>query len=239
MHSFFSSCRHSSSFTLMYNVYEIPQVTVFIIHFHASLSWCNPNDLNYIRRHRNYSNLNYWIQSVYFSKNLRISCQPFPSSSHVSTNFTLNFSALFLFSCPFSLRHKSIIRLISIPTASRVPSAAIPFLARGLRPFPPVLTWKSSKATLRFSVKCAAELGWSATMGQQILRKRWVRAINRRKKPYKGTPLPRDSVTPLNPPWVTNHPVACSRRILLLSQGMLKNRNIIPGDLKLIAVVTM
>jgi hypothetical protein len=27
-------------------------------------------------------------------------------------------------------------------------------------------------------------------------------------KLYKGTPLPRDSVTPLKPPWVMNHPVA-------------------------------
>jgi hypothetical protein len=99
-----------------------------------------------------------------------ISCLAIPSSSHVCANFTLSRSALFLISCPFSLRHKSIVCRISIPTASRVPSATSPFLARGLRPSP-VLTWKSSKATLRFSVRCTAAAGWSALMGQQILRK--------------------------------------------------------------------
>ena len=107
---------------------------------------------------------------VYLCKNLRISCLAFPFSSHVCANFTLSCLALFLISCPFSLRHRSIVCRSSIPTASRVPFATIPFLATGLRP-PPVLTWKSSKATLRFSVRCAAATGWSAEMGQQILRK--------------------------------------------------------------------
>ena len=109
---------------------------------------------------------------VYLSKNLRISCLAIPSSSHVCANFILNGSAFLLISSPFSLRHRSIVCRISIPTASRVPSATSPFLAlaRGLRPFSPVLTWKSSKATLRFSVICAAPVGWSAAKGQQILR---------------------------------------------------------------------
>ena len=105
---------------------------------------------------------------VYLCKNLRISCLAVPSSPHAFANFSLSSSALLLITRPFSLRHKSIVCRISIPTASRVPSAASPFLARGLRPFP-VLTWKSSKATLRFSVRCAAAAGWSAVMGQQIL----------------------------------------------------------------------
>jgi hypothetical protein len=52
--------------------------------------------------------------------------------------------------------------------ASLVPAAASPFLCKGLRPSP-VLTWKSSKATLRFSVRCAAAIGWSEPNGQQIL----------------------------------------------------------------------
>ena len=108
---------------------------------------------------------------VYLCKNLRISCLAIPSSSHVCANFILNCSAFLLISSPFSLRHRSIVCRISIPTASRVPSAASPFLARGLRPSPPVLTWKSSKATLRFSVRCAAAAGWSAEKGQQILQK--------------------------------------------------------------------
>ena len=52
--------------------------------------------------------------------------------------------------------------------ASRDPAATSPFLCKGLRPFP-VLTWMSSKATFRFSVRCAAAIGWSEPKGQQIL----------------------------------------------------------------------
>ena len=107
---------------------------------------------------------------VYLCKNFRISCLAVPSSSHAFANFTLSFSALLLSSWPFSLRHESIICRASIPTASRVPAGTSPFLCRGLRPCP-VLTWKSSKATLRFSVRCAAAIGWSEPKGQQILRK--------------------------------------------------------------------
>ena len=108
---------------------------------------------------------------VYLCKILRISCLAIPFSSHVWANFTLSCLALLFIFCPFSPRHRSIVCRNSMPTASRVPFAAIPFLATGLRP-PPVLTWKSSKATLRFSVRCAAAAGWSAEMGQQILRER-------------------------------------------------------------------
>ena len=140
-----------------------------------SLEFLNPFGrwlLCHSKRHR----LEAWsIQSktqVYLSKNLRISCLAIPSSSHVCANFILSCSAFLLISSPFSLRHRSTVCRISIPTASRVPSAVSPFLAlaRGLRPFSPVLTWKSSKATLRFSVRCAAAAGWSAAKGQQILR---------------------------------------------------------------------
>ena len=77
---------------------------------------------------------------VYLCKTLRISCRAVPSSSHAFANFTLSCSAFLLISCPFSLRHRSIVCRISIPTASRVPSAVSPFLASGLRPSP-VLTW--------------------------------------------------------------------------------------------------
>ena len=137
-----------------------------------------------------------------------------PSSSHDFANFILSFSALLLITCPLSLRHRSIVCRISTPTASRVPSATSPFLARGLRPFP-VLTWKSSKATLRFSVRCAAAAGWSTENGQQILRKgKHQHELFISGKAYNGTPLPRDSITLLKPPWETNHPVAC-RSILL------------------------
>ena len=145
---------------------------------------------------------------------LRISCLAIPSSSHAFANFSLSFSALLLITCPLSLRHRSIVCLISIPTASRVPSATNPFLARGLRPFP-VLTWKSSKATLRFSVRCAAAAGWSTEKGQQILRNVNAKmSYKSRGKAYNGMPLPRDSITLLKPLWETNHPVAC-RSILL------------------------
>ena len=108
---------------------------------------------------------------VYLCKKLRISCLAMPSSSHAFANLTLSFSALLLSSWPFSLRHKSIICRASIPTASRVPAGTSPFLCKGLRPSP-VLIWKSSKATLRFSVRCAAAIGWSEPKGQQILRKK-------------------------------------------------------------------
>ena len=107
---------------------------------------------------------------AYLCKNLRISSLAAPSSSHAFENSTFNFSALFLTSCPFSLRHRSIVCRTSIPTASRVPTGVSPFLCRGLRPSP-LLTWKSSKAAWRFSVRCAAAAGWSPRSGQQILRK--------------------------------------------------------------------
>ena len=110
-------------------------------------------------------------REVYLCKNLRNSCLAIPSSSHACANFTLSCSALHLISCPFSPRQRSITCRISIPTASRVPSGATPFLARGLR-MCPVLTWKNSKATLRLSERYAAFKGWSAATGQQILRKR-------------------------------------------------------------------
>lgn len=110
----------------------------------------------------------YLKAQVYLSKNLWISCLAIPPSSHAFANFTLSFSALLRNSLPFSLRHKSIIWRVSIPTASRVPAGTSPFLCNGLRPCP-VLTWKSSKAALRFSVRCAAAIGWSEPKGQQIL----------------------------------------------------------------------
>ena len=122
---------------------------------------------------------------VYLCKKLRISCLATPSSSHAFSISTFTFSTLLLSSSPFSLRHRSMVCFISIPTAWRhVPSgssgalaaaaaaaaaSSSPFLATGpLRPCP-VLTWKSSKATLRFSVTCAAATGWSKLKGQQIL----------------------------------------------------------------------
>ena len=135
---------------------------------------------------------------AYLCKNLRISCLAIPSSSHVCANFTLNCSALLLISCPFSLRHRSMVCRISMPTASRVPSAARPFLARGLRPLSPVLTWKSSKATLRFSEICADTAGWSAVIGQQILPKGKYQdelVINRRKTLQRDTTPKRFSNT--------------------------------------------
>jgi hypothetical protein len=105
---------------------------------------------------------------AYLRKNLRISCLAAPSSSHAFANSTFSFSALLLTSCPFSLRHRSIVCRTSIPTASRVPVGISPFLCRGLRPSP-LLTWKSSKAAWRFSVTCEAAAGWSPRIGQQIL----------------------------------------------------------------------
>ena len=165
---------------------------------------------------------------VYLCKKLRISCLAAPSSSHAFLIFTLSFSTLLLNSCPFSLRHRSIVCFISIPTAWRVPSSASPFLATGpLRPCP-VLTWKSSKATLRFSVMCAAATGWSKLKGQQILRKEGggikYRDQEIKKKPYKGIPLPRDSVTLLKPPCVINHPVAY--------ENILNTKHSDPGQVK-------
>ena len=105
---------------------------------------------------------------IYLCTKSRISCLATPSSSHALANFTLIVSAFFLNSCPFSLRHKSIVCRISIPTASRVPFGVSPFLWMRCRPSP-VLTWNSSKATWRFSVACAAAAGWSEQKGQQIL----------------------------------------------------------------------
>ena len=98
------------------------------------------------------------ILQVYLCKNLRISCLASPSSSHAFANSTLIFSALLLISCPFSLRHRSIVCRTSIPTASRDPAGVSPFLCKGLRPSP-LLTWKSSKAAWRFSVTCTAATG--------------------------------------------------------------------------------
>jgi hypothetical protein len=149
--------------------------------------------------------------SIYLCKNLRISCLAAPSSSHAFANFTFNFSALLLISCPFSLRHRSIVCRTSIPTASRDPAGVIPFLYRGLRPSP-LLTWKSSKPAWRFSVTCAAAAGWSPKIGKRILQNKVNnkrdKVVNREGNPYKGTPLARDSVTLLKPPCVMNHPVA-------------------------------
>ena len=108
---------------------------------------------------------------MYLCKNLRISCLAAPSSSHDFANSTFNFSALPLTSCPFSLRHKSMVCRTSIPTASRDPTGVIPFLCRALRPSP-LLTWKSSKLAWRFSVTCAAAIGWSPTSGKKILQKK-------------------------------------------------------------------
>jgi hypothetical protein len=108
---------------------------------------------------------------AYFCKNLRISFLAGPSSSHAFANFTFNFSTLLLISSPFSPRHWSIVCRTSIPTASRVPAGVSPFLCRGLRPSP-LLTWKSSKPARRFSVTCAAAIGWSPTTGQKILQKK-------------------------------------------------------------------
>ena len=101
---------------------------------------------------------------AYLSINLRISCLAAPSSSHAFANSTFNFSALLLISCPFSLRHRSIVCRTSIPTASRDPAGVSPFLYKGLRPSP-VLTWKSSKPAWRFSVMCTAANGWSPMNG--------------------------------------------------------------------------
>ena len=179
---------------------------------------------------------------VYLCKNLRTSCLAMPSSSQAFAYFTLNFSALRLISCPFSSRHKSIVCRISIPTASRVPFGVSPFLCMGLRPSP-VLTWKSSKATLRFSERCTAAVGWSAAKGQQILRKKvkhQTSIVDRRKNPYKGIPLPRDSVTLLIPACVMNHPVAYGEIFILsIEPRQVEKRDIIPGDSKRIAVGTM
>ena len=127
---------------------------------------------------------------VYLCKNLRISCLAGPSSSHAFANFTLSFSALFLSSWPFSPRHKSIIRRASIPMASRVPAGTSPFLCKGLRPCP-VLTWKSSKATLRFSVRCAAAIGWSEPKGQQILPKKVKYRVVYHKKGLQRSTAPK------------------------------------------------
>ena len=109
---------------------------------------------------------------VYLCKKLRISCLAALSSSHALLIFTLNSSALLLSSCPFSLRHRSIVCRISIPTAWRVPSSVTPFLATGPSRPCPVLTWKSSKAACRFSVTCAALNGWSTESGKKILQKK-------------------------------------------------------------------
>ena len=67
-------------------------------------------------------------------------------------------------------------------------------------------------------MRWAAAAGWSAEMGQQILKQKdkYGDVIKIGRTPYKGTPLPRDSVTPLKPPWAMNHPVAC-RRIFIIS----------------------
>ena len=107
-----------------------------------------------------------WSQfQAYICKNLRISCLAAPFSSHAFANSTFNFSALLLTSCPFSLRHKSIVCRTSIPTASRVPVGVSPFLYSGLSPSS-LLTWKSSKPAWRFSATCTAATGWSARRGQ-------------------------------------------------------------------------
>ena len=140
-------------------------------------------------------------------RNLRISCLAAPSSSHAFANCTFKFSALLLISCPFSLRHRSIVCRTSMPTASRVPAGVIPFLCRGLRPCP-LLTWKSSNPAWRFSVTCAAATGWSPISGKKILQKKVnLRMSCNGEFSYKGIPLARDSVTLLKPPCVMNHPV--------------------------------
>ena len=148
---------------------------------------------------------------MYLCKNLRISCLAAPSSSHDFANSTFNFSALLLTSCPFSLRHKSMVCRTSIPTASRDPTGVIPFLCRALRPSP-LLTWKSSKLAWRFSVTCAAAIGWSPTSGKKILQKKRVKSlrwmVKSEENAHKGIPLARDSVTLLKPPCEMNHPVA-------------------------------
>ena len=112
-----------------------------ILLYHHNLYISNPNDE---------SSDSSQVQA-YLHKNLRVSCLAAPSSSHAFANITFNFSALLLISCPFSLRHRSIVCRISIPTASRDPVGVSPFLCRVLRPSP-VLIWKSSKPAWRFSV---------------------------------------------------------------------------------------
>ena len=144
---------------------------------------------------------------VYLYKKLRISCLAIPSSSHACANSTLNFSALVLSSCPFSPRHKSIICRTSIPTASRVPSGTSPFLCRGLRPSP-VLTWKNSNATLRFSVTCTAAAGWSELKGQQILRKGKYKDQLYRRKSLQGDTAPKRFSNAIKTA-VRNEPSSC------------------------------
>ena len=119
---------------------------------------------------RPFTNIDISYVQAYLFKNLRISCLAAPASSHDFANFTFNFSALPLISCPFSLRHRSIVSLTSIPTASRDPAGVSPFRCRGLRPSP-LLIWKSSKPAWRFSATCAAAIGWSPRIGKKILQK--------------------------------------------------------------------
>ena len=89
---------------------------------------------------------------------------------------------------------------------------------------------------MRFSVRCAAAIGWSEPKGQQILRKKGVNTEMSEyigKKAYRGIPLPRDSVVPLKPQCVTNHPVAyIFYFILSIEPRQSRNKDIIPGDLK-------
>lgn len=90
-------------------------------------------------------------------------------------------------------------------------------------------------------MRCAAAAGWSEPNGQQILgRNEYRDHWDRRKKPYNGTPLPRDSVTPLKPQCVTNHPVAYRRNLFIsIEPGQVRIEIKIPDDLKRIVVGTM
>ena len=166
-------------------------------------------------------------------KNLRISSPAVPSF-HAFANSSLNFSALLLISFPFSPRHRSIVCRISMPTASRVPSGVSPFLCMGLRPSP-LLTWKSSKATLRFSVTCAAAAGWSVAIGQQILRKKvnYLDGLKNWRKNLQRNTAPKGFNNTIKTS-MCNGPSSCLRKFHSTknSARTCRDRGIIPGDSK-------
>ena len=76
------------------------------------------------------------------------------------------------------------------PSALTCPFYSKSVPGKNLRPSL-VLTWKSSKATLTFSVRCAAAAGWSAKMGQQTQIKGKYRDVVSFPRPDDLTVAPR------------------------------------------------
>lgn len=136
-----------------------------------------------------------------------------PFSAHAVDVNWRSFSIFARFVFPSSPKARSSTVFTSARRASVVPTGALPVRWMVLSPWPERTScrWYATPCVLH---RMSVLMGWSPAKGQQILRhaRRQRHPEKSAETTHMGTRAFTASMVPLNPVWVTNHPVACVTR---------------------------